>query len=398
MSLFFKRERRDMDVLADLITNSGYSRTSSSIVTPVTRDSSLQSSVKWACQRLRADLVSTTPLDVMRDSATGVSTILPTPPVLVSPDGKISLVEWLYASQFDLDDVGNTFGLIKQKDRAGYPTIIEPLPASAVTVRVDAGVVSYHVDNEHIPTENMWHERQFPVPGSPIGLSPTAYAAYSLSAYMSAQQFAAEWFAGSAVPASMLKNTAKVLTGDQSTAVKAKFKESITTGDVLVVGSDWEYSMIGAKASEAAFDQMMKLTAPDICRYYGVPGDLVDVESTSGSITYANVVQRNLQLLTLHLGPIFTRRETTFTWLLVPRGQTVKFNTDAFLRMDPAQRGALLDTAITNRRLTVTEARALENRPPLTGEQEAEFARLFPNRSATPPTTVPENAVEGTPL
>ena len=81
MSLFFKRERRDMDVLADLITNSGYSRTSSSIVTPVTRDSSLQSSVKWACQRLRADLVSTTPLDVMRDSATGVSTILPTPPV-----------------------------------------------------------------------------------------------------------------------------------------------------------------------------------------------------------------------------------------------------------------------------------------------------------------------------
>ncbi len=43
----------------------------------------------------------------------------------------------------------------------------------------------------------------------------------------------------------------------------------------------------------------------------------------------------------------------------------------------------MMDAAITNRRLTVSEARALDNRPPLTNDQEAEFARLFPTRSAT---------------
>nr|MCU0296250.1 phage portal protein [Candidatus Nanopelagicales bacterium] len=101
------------------------------------------------------------------------------------------------------------------------------------------------------------------------------------------------------------------------------------------------------------------------------------------SITYANVTQRNLQFLILNLGPAIVRRERAFSNGLVPRGQVVKFNTDAILRMDPAARGALMDTAITSRRMTVTEARALDNRPPLTPDQEAEFARLFPAKSAT---------------
>ena len=68
---------------------------------------------------------------------------------------------------------------------------------------------------------------------------------------------------------------------------------------------------------------------------------------------------------------------------LLPRPQFVKFNTDAMLRMDPAGRADLQSKAIEMRRMTVTEARALENQPPLTAEQEAEFARLFPTRAQT---------------
>ena len=377
MSIFF-RARRDMDTYADLIP----SRLPASAA-PVTRDNSLTSSVKWACQRLRADLVSTTPLDVSKQTVNGVATTMPTPPVLSMPDGRMDVTEWLYCSQFDLDDVGNTFALIKQRDRLNYPTVLEPLPASSVTIRVRSGVVSYEVDGQSVDVDDIWHERQFAVSGSVIGLSPTAYAALSLSGYLSAQAFAAQWFAGAGVPAAMLKNNAKTLTADQATAVKTKFKDSVATGDVFVTGQDWDYQMLGAKASESAFDAMMKLSAPDICRFYGVPGNMVDVESASGSITYANVTQRNLQLLILNLGPVFTRRERTFTSRLVPRGQVVKFNTDAFLRMDPASRAQMMDAAITNRRLTVSEARALDNRPPLTNDQEAEFARLFPTRSAT---------------
>ena len=383
MSILFRQKRAvaDLDAFIAAYSTAGARLTSATAPT-VNRETSLQSSVKWACQRLRADLVSTTPLDVYRPVG-GMQVEVAKPAVLSMPDGKMDVCEWLYSSQFDLDDVGNTFALVKQRDRLGYPSILEPLPAASVTVRVTDGVVSYEVDGEKMPAGQVWHERQFSVSGSPVGLSPTAYAVLSLQGYLSAQQFAADWFSGSAIPAAALRNTAKTLTADQADAVKARFKDSVATGDVFVTGSDWEYSMIGAKANESAFDAMMKLSAPDICRYYGVPGDMVDVESASGSITYANVTQRNLQLLVLNLGPAFVRRERAFSNGLVPRGQVVKFNTDAILRMDPAARGALMDTAITSRRMTVTEARALDNRPPLTPDQEAEFARLFPAKSAT---------------
>ncbi|MEZ5119670.1 MAG: phage portal protein [Candidatus Nanopelagicales bacterium] len=374
MSLLFKRE---LSALLD----DARARRLPGLAVPPTRDESMAADVKWACLRLRGDLVSTTPLDVFRERD-GLLYEVPKPQVLVTPDGR-DITDWLYSSQTDLDDVGNDFGVITERDRAGFPSRIELVPAERITVRVVKGVVSYLMDGQEVPADQVWHERQFSTPGQVMGLSPTAYAAYMLSGYLSAVEFARDWFAGNAIPAAHLRNTAKVLNKPEARKVKADFIETITTGDVFVTGSDWEYSVLGAKASESAFIDMLKVSAPAQCRFYGVPGDVVDVESATGNITYANVTQRNLQLLTLNMGPAFVRRERAFTNALVPRGQVVKFATDAMLRMDPQARGESMGTAIESRRMTVTEARALDNRPPLTREQEAEFARLFPTRAQT---------------
>lgn len=354
----------------------------------VRRADSHASDVKWACLRLRADLVSTTPLDVFRERD-GLLFEVDKPPVLKSPDGKIDVTEWLYSTQFDLDDVGNTFGLIKQKTALGYPSIIELVPVESVTVRVKDGQVSYQFGSEIIPSEMVWHERQFTTSGSPMGLSPTAHAALTLSGYLNAAEFAADWFAGRAIPAAHLRNAEKRLNKLEAAEVKQSFIDTVATGDVFVTGSDWEYSVLGAKASESAFLDMLKASAPAQCRFYGVPADVVDVEVATKSMTYASITQRNLQLLILNMGPAFVRRERTFSNLLVPRGQVVKFTTDAILRMDPAARGESMDKAIASKRLTVTEARGLDNRPPLTDEQIAEFDRLFPQRTPTQPQGVP---------
>lgn len=375
MSLLFKRTG-DVSGLASLIPSR--LPTNAKVVT---RDSSLQSSAKWACLRLRADLISTTPVDVFRRTGGGPLVNVSTPSVLSEPDGVIDVTEWLYSSQFDLDDVGNSFGYIRAFDGSGLPSLVDLLPVDEVTVRVTSGVVSYWVNGEEIPTSRIWHERQFTTSGSPVGLSPTAYAALSMSANLSAAEFAASWFAGHGVPAAHLRNTGKVLNATEATAVKSKFLDTIATGDVFVTGSDWEYNALGAKASESAFLETIKATAPDVCRFYGVPGDMVDVESSTGNVTYANVTQRNLQLLILNLGPAFTRRERTFSRRLTPRGQEVKFNTDAILRMDPAARITQMGAEIDRRLMTVTEGRVLLNRKPLTPEDEAEFARLFPTRA-----------------
>ena len=55
------------------------------------------------------------------------------------------------------------------------------------------------------------------------------------------------------------------------------------------------------------------------------------------AITYANISQRNLQFLIMHLGPAVGRREDAFSRKLVSNPRYVKLNTDALLRMDPAE-------------------------------------------------------------
>jgi len=384
MGLFFGAQSRALK-LGDV----GVRDRASGVALPTGRES-LQASVKWACLRLRADLVSTTPLDVYRRVA-GVQVEMPKPLILRAPGGaELEPEEWLYSSQFDLDDCGNTVGIIGQRDAMGLPALIELVPIETVSVRVRKGKKTVVIDGKEYEPSEVWHERQFTTSGSPVGLSPAAYAAMSTAGYLSAQKFAAEWFSGSAVPASHLRNTSRTVSAEEAAAVKGRFNSTVKAGDVLVTGSDWEYQMLGAKASEAAFVEHMRVSAADQCRYYGVPGDLVDVESSTGSVTYANVTQRNLQLLVINLGPAYVRRERAFSNRLLPQPRFAKFNTDALLRMDPVSRSNKLIAEVAGRITAPSEARALDNRPPFTEEQLSEFDRLFPTRPTVAPAKEPK--------
>jgi hypothetical protein len=82
----------------------------------------------------------------------------------------------------------------------------------------------------------------------------------------------------------------------------------------------------------------------------------------------------------MHLGPAIKRREDALSELsAAPR--FVKLNTDALLRMDPAARDLMLTQQVASKRRTISEARAVDNLPPLTPEQEDEIARLSASRS-----------------
>ena len=322
------------------------------------------------------------PVDVYR-RVSGMQVEAPKPPVFASPDGKIDLLEWMYSTQFDLDSSGNAFGLITARDGSGIPTRVELVPLEEVTVKSKDNVVSYRFGGTDYDAEQVWHERQFTTSGSAVGLSPSAYAASSMSSYLSAQEFTRAWFSGHGIPAAMFRNKSKTVTPAESAAIKAKWDSTVDAGGLLVTGNDWEYQMIAAKASEATAIDSLRWGVADAARYYGVPGDMIDAEVSSGSVTYANVTQRNLQLLIMNIGPAITRRESALSRLTMgPR--FVKLNPDALLRMDLAARYAAHKVGIDGRFLAPSEARALENRLPFTPEQEAEFARLFAAKAATP--------------
>lgn len=352
----------------------------------VTNDSALRHSAVWACLRLRADLMSTFPVDVYR-KVQGQQVEMPRPPVLVNPGGeRWDYVDWMYASQFDLDRAGNTIGLITERNALGLPARIDlqPIGLCSVTERRQTGELVYRVDGREYPADKIWHERQFPVPGLPVGLSPIAYAAWSISEYLSMQEFALAWFGNGAVPKARLKNTAKTIDPKQASAIKDRYNATVSNGDIFVHGSDWEFNFLQAEKVGAEWIEGKRYGLADVCRFLGCPADLIEAAiSAPGSITYQSALQRNLQLLVMNLGPAVVRREKNLNKLL-PSPRFVKLNTDALLRMDPETQAKVIDMRIGNRTLAPSEARALYNQPPLTPAQEDEFVRLFgAPRSAT---------------
>jgi HK97 family phage portal protein len=375
MSLLFSRAWGGLTA-ERLVAESRSLRTSR---TPfVSPDSAMRSSAVWACLRMRADMVSTTPLNQYRKVGS-VEFPIPSSPFLLDPGGKGRGVEdWLYASQMDLDRSGNAIGTILARDGQGLPAVVELAAADKVGILGKGDTITkFRINGTLYEPGDVWHERQYVVPGIPLGLSPIAYGAYSIGNYLSAQEFVSNWFTGggASMPSGHLKNTGKILVDEEAQKIKARFRASVASGDVFVSGEDWEFTPVDVTGEGAAFLQTMQYGIADIARFMGLPADLIDAVGSKGTITYANVVQRNLQALIWYLQPVFERREAALS-RATPKPRFVKFGTDAILRMDPPTRGAMLNAAIAAKRLAPSEARAQDNLPPFTPAQIQEFHDL----------------------
>lgn len=387
--LLFHRRRGRRDATIDALDGLIPSRVRTPAGVTVTDDVALRHSAVWACLRLRADLISTFPCDVYRKVG-GLRVEVPKPPVLVTPGGeRVDYVEWMYSTQVDLDRAGNTFGVITEKNALGLPARIDLVPLAEASVRVRNGMLhKYRLCGTDYDPEQVWHERQWTLPGLHVGLSPIAYAAWSIGESLSIQEFATTWFTNGGVPRAHLRNTARTMSQPAAQTIKERFKTSVSSGDVFVTGSDWEYKPIQAEQTGMEWLEARKFGVGDVARFLSCPGDLIDAAVTTGNITYANVTQRNLQFLVMHLGPAIVRRENALTKLTTaPR--FVKLNTDALLRMDPLARAQALEVRIRSRQLAPSEARTLEDLPPFTDAQMAEFDRLFPAPAQAPPSGGP---------
>lgn len=348
----------------------------------VTPSSAMRNSAYWAALRLRSELIGMLPVDAYRHVASaGVDVEVSKPKSLLEPSSfgaqqPMDMGQWIASTQWDLDRFGNCLGLITARDGFGLPAVVDPVPFEDAKIYTKGGkVVGYKLGGTEYSTLEVWHERAYVPPGSPVGLSPLAAAAWALETSLSAQAFAMAWFEGSAVPSGELVWNKGELSPTQADQHKRRFMSAVRAGEPFVHGRDWTYTAFGAKASEAAFLDQQKSSASDVARFIGVPGDMIDLPTEGSSVTYANVTQRNLQLMVINLNAPIVRRETALSrWL--PRPQFVKLNSDAMLRMDPQQREQILLSRVAGKVLAPSEERALNNLPPFTQEQIDEMKTL----------------------
>lgn len=351
-----------------------------------TRDDALSISAVWAAVTLRADLISTLPIETYR-TVDNMRVDTGATPFINSPD----FMEFLYSSQVELDTSGNAIGIIRSfyPGMANVPAEIDLQPSAACQIdTTDGKITNYKIYGKDYKPEVIWHEKQVTVAGLPVGLSPVAYAALTLGQFATVQDFASQWFLSGNGPRAELANTEKKIDSREATIAKESWKATQEMGEPFVHGSDWEYKLISAQSASNDWLQAQHFGLNEAARYFRVPSDIIDAAMSGDHVTYANVIQRNLQFLVMYLGPAIRRRENSLSKLL-PRPRNFKFDEDALLRMDPVTRAGMIQTMIESRQLAPSEARAMDNRMPFTDEQITEFDRLGLNRrNSTPGTTL----------
>lgn len=372
--LFGRRERRSFSFASPPIPpNSETGGTSYARVDLSRAEASLQKVAVWACVNLTATIAECMPLDYFprpRDSQ-------PLPAWLDDPAGDgHGLPDWLYQYVWSAMLRGNVYGLTAERDRSrGTPTqIVLQHPDLVKPWMGSDGNVEWRVNGQQVPEGQMWHRRVHPVPGQLLGLSPIALQATTIATGISALRFGAQWFEEGAHPSGIL-TTDKELDFKQATTAKQRFAAAIHgRREPAVLGGGWKYQQIQISPNESQFLETNNYTAAECCRIFGPGFAEIFGYETGGSLTYSNIEQRSLDLLTYAVDPWLVRIERTLSRLLPPAA-TVKFNRAALVRTDLLTRFKAHEIALRNRWEVVNEVRELEDMAPVPWGDEPNIDR-----------------------
>lgn len=370
MSLFFRaRERRDAFPEPPLPPNSAQGFGGSFDQIYLGRaEASLQKVAVWASANLIATLATTLPLDVFTEQG-GSARQVDAPPMFRDPDGSgHGMPDWLYMLLMSWLLRGNVYGLVLDRDSMGRPSQIDLIHPDEIAPTRDTtdGRVTWRVRGVEVDRDRVWHRRLFPVPGQVLGLSPIGLHITTVSAGLAAQRFGLQWFTDGGHPSAVLTNeNVREINQAQATTLKQRFLAAARgSREPIVLAQGWKYQAIQVAPNESQFLETQKYTAAECARIFG-PGlpEMLGYD-TGGSLTYANVEQRSLDMLTYTMDPWLVRVERVLSEL-TPRSQYVKLNRGALLRTDLLTRFRAHEIALRNEWETINEVRALEDEPPV---------------------------------
>ncbi|MEU3972413.1 phage portal protein [Streptomyces bacillaris] len=327
-------------------------------------ESSLQSVAVYAATDLIASLVSELPLDVFRGSG-GDRKQISTPWWLEDPDGSgQGLPDWCYRAVMSWLLRGNLFGEELQRSTSGFLQQVELFHPDRVSGAMDEGEIRWMVNGTTIPTARFLHRRVNPVPGVVLGLSPIRLLASTIGLSLTATRFGLQWFQDGAHPNALLINEEVALDDGQVKQAKARFLAALRgTREPVVLGKGWQYKPLQLAPEESQFLETQKYSQAECARIFG-PGIAEILGYGSGSMTYSNIVDRDISLLKYAVGKWIRRTERVLSEFL-PRPQYARFNRDALLETNTMQRYLAHASALTNNWQTINQVRDTEDMPPV---------------------------------
>ncbi|WP_326659610.1 phage portal protein [Streptomyces sp. NBC_00385] len=353
----------------------------------VSPDRALQVAAVFSSVRLLAETGSMLPTGVFQRSG---NTRLPAMEHPLAPLLTYQANPQLVAGEFWAQVMGwmltrGNAAVYIERNNGGRPVGLWPVSWPNVeTRRVRAtGELVYQVtvdDDEWAPiredgglvrAENLLHFRSFGVGGTE-GLSPIGMARQSIGTGWAATSYIGSFFQRDASPGGTI-SVPGALTDGQFERLLRQWNDNHEGFDnahrigVMEGGAKWEKTSLSP--ADAQFLEVYKMTRSEIAGIYGVPPHLIgDVErSTSWG---SGIEQQSLGYVIYSLMPWLTRMERTVQRLLGDPSLYMKFNPDALLRGDSAQRNAGYALGRQWGWYSVNDIRAKEDEPPIEGGDE----------------------------
>ena len=137
------------------------------------------------------------------------------------------------------------------------------------------------------------------------------------------------------LPAGVLENTGAEISEDDARKIVAGFQESRRDSGVAFV-QGVKYSRENLSSADLQMIEARANVATDVARLFNVPVTMIGASPSgnSSAMLYSNLSQHLTFMVATSVAPHLRTLETTLTDV-VPRGQTVAFDVQTFVRSDP---------------------------------------------------------------
>lgn len=234
------------------------------------------------------------------------------------------------------------------------------------------------------------------------GLSPIAIARNSLGTAIAGDRAAAKMFNSGALMSGIVTPDGDDLDGDEAATIKAEINRNAggwdNAAEIAVINRKLKFQPWTISAEDLQFIQSRQFQIEEIARWFGVPPHLL-MQTEKQTSWGQGVESQNRAMGRTVLLPWTLRIEEALSRLL-PRPQWVEFDFTGLERPTPEAEIGLLVQQTAAGLLTINEARAVRNLPPLPGGdvlriggQPVEVVTQ-PAVDAIPPSLPPVTAME----
>ncbi|MEO6088509.1 MAG: phage portal protein [Umezawaea sp.] len=338
-------------------------------------------STVYACVRLIADTVATTPWDVFRPGPNNTREPAQRPAWMDKPNVDTRKIRFITEIMTSLLLEGNAYILITRNRVTGAVVSLDVLPANSVDpeyVQHANGrrelVYRLSVTGEDgtvqvvgaFTTAEVLHISGISLAGHTKGISPLSAARRTFALTRDAQEYGEEFFRNGALPGAVI-SVPGTMTPDGLKNARRTWR-TIHGGKgnrhgLAILTEDAKFQKITVSPEEAQFLETRAFQVPEITRIFGVPPHLVS-DATNSTSWGSGLAEQNTAFVQHTLTTWVSRLEEAFSTLAAPGRAFVKFNLGSLLRGSLKERLEAYRVALQTGIYTRDEVRAWEDLPP----------------------------------